>query len=86
MNDKVNDAIIKNFQQIVDESGIEAVITEETELNRDMGIDSLGIVNLILSIEEDLEIELDDYLAEIRNAHTVKELSAIIEKACYFNI
>lgn len=82
MNDKVNDAIIKNFQQILDESGIEAVITEETELNRDMGIDSLGIVNLILSIEEDLEIELDDYLAEIRNAHTVKELSAIIEKAC----
>ena len=82
MNDKVNDAIIKNFQQILDESGIEAVITEETELNRDMGIDSLGIVNLILSIEEDLEIELDDYLAEIRNAHTVKELSALIEKAC----
>lgn len=81
MNDKVNDAIIKNFQQILDESGIEAVITEETELNRDMGIDSLGIVNLILSIEEDLEIELDDYLAEIRNAHTVRELSEIVEKA-----
>lgn len=46
-----------------------------------MGIDSLGIVNLIFGIEEDLEIELDDCLAEIRNAHTVRELSEIIEKA-----
>lgn len=82
MKKKVIDAIIENFQQILNESGIDADITEETELSRDMGIDSLGIVNLILGIEEDLEIDLDDYLAEIRKAHTVKELSVIIEKAC----
>lgn len=81
MNDKVNDAIIKNFEQILDESGIEAVITEETELNRDMGIDSLGIVNLILGIEEELEIELDEYLLDVRNAKTIKELINIVERA-----
>lgn len=81
MNNKVIDVVIKNFRQILDEFGVAVAITEETELNRDMGIDSLGIVNLIVGIEEDLEIELDDYLAEIRNAHSVKELSVIIEKA-----
>ncbi len=81
MHEKVINTIVKNFQQILDESGIDAVITNETELSRDMGIDSLGIVNLIFGIEEDLEIELDDCLAEIRNAHTVRELSEIIEKA-----
>ena len=81
MNNKVIDVVIKNFRQILDEFGVAVAITDETELNRDMGIDSLGIVNLIVGIEEDLEIELDDYLAEIRNAHSVKELSVIIEKA-----
>lgn len=82
MNKKAIDAIIENLHQILNESGIDADITEETELSRDMGVDSLGIVNLILGIEEDLEIDLDDYLAEIRKAHTVRELSVIIEKAC----
>ena len=81
MNNKVIDVVIKNFRQILDEFGVTTAITEETQLNRDMGIDSLGIVNLIVGIEEDLKIELDDYLAEIRNAHSVKELSVIIEKA-----
>ena len=81
IHEKVINTIVKNFQQILDESGIDAVITNETVLSRDMGIDSLGIVNLIFGIEEDLEIELDDYLAEIRNAHTVRELSEIAEKA-----
>lgn len=81
MNNKVIDVVIKNFRQILDKFGVATAITEETELNRDMGIDSLGIVNLIVGIEEDLKIELDDYLAEIRNAHSVKELSVIIEKA-----
>ncbi len=56
-------------------------MTEETVLNRDTGIDSLGIVNLIFGFEEDLGIELDDYLADIRNAHTVRDLAEIIEKS-----
>ena len=39
MHEKVINTIVKNFQQILDESGIDAVITNETELSRDMGID-----------------------------------------------
>lgn len=81
MNQNVVDVIIKNFRQVTEETGIDVLINEETVLNRDAGIDSLGIVNLILGIEEDLEIELDDYLADIRNAHTVRELAEIIEKS-----
>ena len=81
MNKKAIDAIIENLHQILNESGIDADITEETELSRDMGVDSLGIVNLILGIEEDLEIDLDDYLVEIRNAKSVSDLIEIVNKA-----
>lgn len=81
MNNHIFEVVVKNFQQIVDESNIEIVVNEETELNRNFGIDSLGIVTLILGIEEDLGVNLDDYLADIRNARNVEDLVEIIEKA-----
>ncbi len=49
------------------------------DLNRDTGIDSLGIVSLILDIEEKLNIDLDLYLAKIRKCTTIKELAEIIQ-------
>lgn len=54
-------------------------VSSETLLIRENGIDSLGIVSLILEIEEEFEIDLDLYLPEIRKCNTLGELEKIVE-------
>ena len=50
-------------------------------MDRTSGIDSLNLLKLTLRIEEDLGINLDDYLNLIHSAGTVSELVSVIEKA-----
>lgn len=49
---------------------------------RDDAIDSLGIVEFILGVEEELGIELDGCLQKIRLSKTVGEVIQIIEEFC----
>lgn len=79
--DNIVNSIISSTQKLVDNVEKNMVVSETTELTRDNGVDSLGIVNLILDIEDDLSIELDDYLVEIRNAKSVSDLIEIVNKA-----
>ena len=45
------------------------------------GITSESIVIFILDLEEELGIELDDYLSQIRKAKTIQALIDIVRKA-----
>ena len=47
--------------------------------NRESGIDSLGIVTLVLELEERLGIELDSCLADIRKAQTIDDIIKIVQ-------
>ena len=55
----------------------ESKITEETELQEDLGADSLDVVDLLMSIEDEFEVEVPD--EEIENIKTVGALVAYIE-------
>lgn len=59
---------------IMHQEAIFVEIDDETELTREIGIDSMGIVSLILLLEEKMEIELDNYLIDIRKCRRVEEL------------
>ncbi|MDR1253846.1 MAG: acyl carrier protein [Oscillospiraceae bacterium] len=50
----------------------------ETKISTDLGADSLDIVDLLMSIEDEFEIEIPD--EEIGNIQTVGELVSYIEK------
>ena len=52
-------------------------ITEDTTLQDDLGADSLDVVDLLMSIEDEFEIEIPD--DEIENIKTVGSLVAYIE-------
>jgi acyl carrier protein len=52
-------------------------ITEETDLQEDLGADSLDVVDLLMSIEDEFEVEVPD--EEIENLKTVGALVAYIE-------
>jgi acyl carrier protein len=52
-------------------------ITETTDLQEDLGADSLDVVDLLMSIEDEFEIEVPD--DEIENIKTVGALVNYIE-------
>ncbi len=52
-------------------------ITAETNLQDDLGADSLDVVDLLMSIEDEFETEIPD--EEVENIHTVGDLVAYIE-------
>ena len=50
---------VKNL--FVDELGIDAEkVTMEAKLEEDLDIDSLGIVEVVMAFEDEVEIEIDD--------------------------
>ena len=52
-------------------------ITVDTDLQEDLGADSLDVVDLLMSIEDEFEVEVPD--EEIENLKTVGALVAYIE-------
>ena len=56
----------------------EESITAETTIQDDLGADSLDVVDLIMSIEDEFEIEVPD--EEVENIKTVGSLVEYIEK------
>ena len=52
-------------------------ITADTDLQEDLGADSLDVVDLLLSIEDEFEVEVPD--EEIENIKTVGSLVSYIE-------
>ena len=52
-------------------------ITEETDLQEDLGADSLDVVDLLMSIEDEFEVEVPD--EEIEHIKTVGALVNYIE-------
>ena len=52
-------------------------ITAETSIINDLGADSLDVVDLLMSIEDEFEVEVPD--EEIENIKTVEDLVKYIE-------
>ena len=52
-------------------------ITADTDLQEDLGADSLDVVDLLMSIEAEFEVEVPD--EEIENIKTVGSLVSYIE-------
>ncbi len=52
-------------------------ITAETSIINDLGADSLDVVDLLMSIEDEFEVEVPD--EEIENIKTVDDLVKYIE-------
>ena len=55
----------------------EEKITAETDLQEDLGADSLDVVDLLMSIEDEFDVEVPD--EEIENIKTVGTLVSYIE-------
>lgn len=70
--DKVKDIIVDQLDVDEDEITMEASITE------DLGADSLDVVDLIMSLEEEFDIKIPD--EEVENVKTVGDIVKFIEE------
>lgn len=52
-------------------------ITEETDIIDDLGADSLDVVDLVMSLEDEFDLEIPD--EDIENIRTVGELVKYLE-------
>ncbi len=74
---------MSNFEKVkkllVENLGVsEDKITMESEIIKDLGADSLDLVEMLLSMEENFGITISD--EETENIKTVKDIVDIIEK------
>ena len=69
----VEKIVLEVHTQLMQDDGIPKVSCRES------GIDSLGIVTLVLELEERLGIELDSCLADIRKAQTIDDIIKIVQ-------
>lgn len=53
-------------------------ITAETNIQEDLGADSLDVVDLIMSLEDEFDFEVPDH--EVENIKTVGALVAFVEE------
>ena len=73
MFNKVKDIICKNFNNVDPKT-----VTPESELAKDLGINSLQLADLILALEEEFEIEIEDKV--IKKMIRVKDLVSYLEE------
>lgn len=69
--EKVKDILVE-YLEVEEDS-----ITADTDIQNDLGADSLDIVDLIMSFEDEFEIEVPD--EDIENLRTVGALVSYIE-------
>ena len=54
-----------------------SVLNENTNIEDDLGADSLDVVEVLMSIEDEFKVEIPD--EEIENIRTIGQLAAYIE-------
>lgn len=73
--------VLEKIKKILSEqfSVDESAITENTNIADDLGADSLDVVDIMMSIEDEFEMEMPDEAVD--NVRTVGELVNFIKKS-----
>ncbi len=79
MEKDVEQVVLMCVKNIMKEHNINSTCSLEMGLDRSNGIDSLVMISLIISIEEELNIDLDNRLSQIRKCKDIKGLVEIVK-------
>ncbi len=80
-------AIKKDVHGIILQSNIipqDAILKDDTLLN-EYGVDSVGIVELIISIEEKYDFEFSSNELNLKDFETVNSISLLVHKLVFHN-
>lgn len=73
--------VLEAYNEFLLENGISNTdINLDVKLGREAGLDSMGIVNFIIILEEKMDVSLDNVLALIRKSKDLKGIVQILKK------
>jgi len=73
--------VLEAYNEFLLENGISNTdINLDVKLGREAGLDSMGIVNFIIILEEKMDVSLDNVLAQIRKSKDLKGIVQILKK------
>lgn len=77
--DNLSYTICNIFQKYLDTKYNRDEVTNDFVINRENGIDSLGLMNVIVEVEILFDIELDDYMEDIINCNTIGDFVNMLQ-------
>lgn len=80
MSLKSKEMVFESFLEMCGEEGGDIVLTEDIDISRDTGFDSLGLVTFVLILEEKLGIDLDNYLGKIRECKKLQDVIDLVDE------
>lgn len=69
--EKIKNILVEQLDADIDD------LTMDTDIAKDLGADSLDVVELLMSIEDEFEVEIPD--EEIENIKTIGDLTEYIQ-------
>jgi acyl carrier protein len=78
----IEQVVLESYKKILLEEGISDIPEVlDIPVKRETGLDSLGLVNLMVEIEEALDITLEPVLADIRQSSSLQEIAILVARA-----
>ena len=74
----IKEKVLECQRRIYEDNMIDLEPSLEHGFDRDHGIDSLGVVNFVVDLEDELGVDLDNILGQIRNCKTFNEVADVI--------
>ncbi|WP_054943545.1 phosphopantetheine-binding protein [Paenibacillus ihuae] len=75
------ETVIESYKKVLEDYPVKLEPSLEAALGAESGLDSLGLVNLMIEIEESLDISLESVLIEIRSSQKLSDIVRLVEKA-----
>ncbi|ADL51840.1 hypothetical protein [Clostridium cellulovorans] len=74
---RVNDAIFESYSNLLKAQGL----TKEPSIDEKIKIDTYGLVNLIIDVEEKLGVSLDSAISEVKQSKTLLDVIESIQNS-----
>lgn len=79
----IKEIVLETYAEVLRDNNLDIEPNLDNKLGRESGLDSLGIVDFIVGLEDKLDISLDKSLKDIRESNSIGEIVSIIEKNIY---
>ena len=70
--------MFEKIKQIIEELFNIKDITTDTDIREDLGVDSIGLLQLVMAIEDEFEIQVEEQ--DLEKIHTVADIMEYIKK------
>ena len=70
--------MFEKIKQIIEELFNIKDITTDTDIREDLGVDSIGLLQLVMAIEDELEIQVEEQ--DLEKIHTVADIMEYIKE------